>query len=197
MEMIILLCLIAYILGSIPSGLWIGKIFYKKDIRELGSGNLGATNSFRVLGVKPGIIVTLMDILKGTAATLLPFFFQLDVNHHFWLLTGIFAIIGHSFPIFAKFKGGKAVATSAGVILAYAPWLFLAALIIFALSLKISKYVSLSSMIAATSALVISLFFQDWILVGIIAAIAAFIIYRHIPNIKRIKKGEEPKISWM
>ncbi|MBA3926502.1 glycerol-3-phosphate 1-O-acyltransferase PlsY [Listeria rustica] len=197
MEMIILLCLIAYILGSIPSGLWIGKIFYKKDIRDFGSGNLGATNSFRVLGVKPGIVVTLMDILKGTAATLLPFFFQLDVNHHFWLLTGIFAIIGHSFPVFAKFKGGKAVATSAGVILAYAPWLFLAALVIFILSLKISKYVSLSSMIAAASALVISLFFQDWILVGIIAAIAAFIIYRHIPNIKRIKKGEEPKISWM
>ncbi|KGL40009.1 acyl-phosphate glycerol 3-phosphate acyltransferase [Listeria newyorkensis] len=197
MEMIILLCLIAYILGSIPSGLWIGKIFYKKDIRDFGSGNLGATNSFRVLGVKPGIVVTLMDILKGTAATLLPFFFQLDVNHHFWLLTGIFAIIGHSFPVFAKFKGGKAVATSAGVILAYAPWLFLVALIIFALSLKISKYVSLSSMIAAASALVISLFFQDWILVGIIAAIAVFIIYRHIPNIKRIKKGEEPKISWM
>ncbi|MBC1456311.1 glycerol-3-phosphate 1-O-acyltransferase PlsY [Listeria newyorkensis] len=197
MEMIILLCLIAYILGSIPSGLWIGKIFYKKDIRDFGSGNLGATNSFRVLGVKPGIVVTLMDILKGTAATLLPFFFQLDVNHHFWLLTGIFAIIGHSFPVFAKFKGGKAVATSAGVILAYAPWLFLAALIIFALSLKISKYVSLSSMVAAASALVISLFFQDWILVSIIAAIAVFIIYRHIPNIKRIKKGEEPKISWM
>lgn len=197
MEMIILLCLIAYILGSVPSGLWIGKIFYKKDIRDFGSGNLGATNSFRVLGVKPGIVVTLMDILKGTAATLLPLFFQLDVNHHFWLLTGIFAIIGHSFPVFAKFKGGKAVATSAGVILAYAPWLFLAALVIFILSLKISKYVSLSSMIAAASALIISLFFRDWILVGIIAAIAVFIIYRHIPNIKRIKKGEEPKISWM
>ncbi|EUJ51085.1 glycerol-3-phosphate 1-O-acyltransferase PlsY [Paenilisteria rocourtiae] len=197
MEMIILICLIAYILGSIPSGLWIGKIFYKKDIRNFGSGNLGATNSFRVLGVKPGIIVTLMDILKGTVATLLPFFFQLDINHHFWLLTGVFAIIGHSFPLFAKFKGGKAVATSAGVVLAYAPWLFLAALVIFVLSLKISKYVSLSSMIAAGSALIISLFFQDWILVGIIAAIAIFIIYRHIPNIKRIKKGEEPKISWM
>ncbi|EUJ24800.1 membrane protein YgiH [Listeria grandensis FSL F6-0971] len=197
MEMIILLCFIAYILGSIPSGLWIGKIFYKKDIREFGSGNLGATNSFRVLGIKPGIVVTVMDILKGTAATLLPFFFQLDINHHFWLLTGVFAIIGHSFPIFAKFKGGKAVATSAGVILAYAPWLFVAAILIFALSLKLSKYVSLSSMIAAASALVISLFLMDWILVGIIAAIAAFIIYRHIPNIKRIKKGEEPKITWM
>ncbi|MBC1935145.1 glycerol-3-phosphate 1-O-acyltransferase PlsY [Listeria grandensis] len=197
MEMIILLCFIAYILGSIPSGLWIGKIFYKKDIREFGSGNLGATNSFRVLGIKPGIVVTVMDILKGTVATLLPFFFQLDINHHFWLLTGVFAIIGHSFPVFAKFKGGKAVATSAGVILAYAPWLFVAAILIFALSLKLSKYVSLSSMIAAASALVISLFLMDWILVGIIAAIAAFIIYRHIPNIKRIKKGEEPKITWM
>lgn len=197
MEMIILLCVIAYILGSIPSGLWIGKIFYKKDIRDFGSGNLGATNSFRVLGVKPGIVVTVMDILKGTVATLLPFFFQLDISHHFWLLTGVFAIIGHSFPIFARFKGGKAVATSAGVILAYAPWLFVAALLIFVISLKLSKFVSLSSMIAAASALIISIFSFDWILVGIIAAIAAFIIYRHIPNIKRIKKGEEPKISWM
>ncbi|MBC1609314.1 glycerol-3-phosphate 1-O-acyltransferase PlsY [Listeria welshimeri] len=194
---LILLSLLAYVIGSIPSGLWIGKIFYKKDIREFGSGNLGATNSFRVLGIRAGSIVTVMDILKGTVATLLPFFFQLHVDHHFWLLTGAFAIIGHSFPLFAGFRGGKAVATSAGVILAYAPLLFVAALIIFLLTLKISKYVSLSSMIAALAALLISLFMGDWILIILIACITLFVVWRHRANITRIRNGEEPKIKWM
>ncbi len=194
---LILLSLLAYVIGSIPSGLWIGKIFYKKDIRDFGSGNLGATNSFRVLGVKAGSIVTVMDILKGTVATLLPFFFQLNVNHHFWLLTGAFAIIGHSFPLFAGFRGGKAVATSAGVILAYAPLLFVAALVVFLLTLKISKYVSLSSMIGALTALIISFFMGDWILIILVACIALFVIWRHRANITRIRNGEEPKIKWM
>ncbi|EAC2209993.1 glycerol-3-phosphate 1-O-acyltransferase PlsY [Listeria monocytogenes] len=194
---LILLSLLAYVIGSIPSGLWIGKIFYKKDIREFGSGNLGATNSFRVLGIKAGSIVTVMDILKGTVATLLPFFFQLNVDHHFWLLTGAFAIIGHSFPLFAGFRGGKAVATSAGVILAYAPLLFVAALIVFLVTLKLSKYVSLSSMIGALAALIISLFMGDWILIVLVACIALFVIWRHRANITRIRNGEEPKIKWM
>ncbi|MBC1997178.1 glycerol-3-phosphate 1-O-acyltransferase PlsY [Listeria marthii] len=194
---LILLSLLAYVIGSIPSGLWIGKIFYKKDIREFGSGNLGATNSFRVLGIKAGSIVTVMDILKGTVATLLPYFFQLNVDHHFWLLTGAFAIIGHSFPLFAGFRGGKAVATSAGVILAYAPLLFVAALVVFLVILKLSKYVSLSSMIGALAALIISFFMGDWILIILVACIATFVIWRHRANITRIRNGEEPKIKWM
>lgn len=194
---LILLSLLAYVIGSIPSGLWIGKIFYKKDIRDFGSGNLGATNSFRVLGIKAGSIVTVMDILKGTVATLLPFFFQLNVDHNFWLLTGAFAIIGHSFPLFAGFRGGKAVATSAGVILAYAPLLFVAALVVFLVTLKLSKYVSLSSMIGALAALIISLFMGDWILIILVACIALFVIWRHRANITRIRNGEEPKIKWM
>ncbi|EAC9519821.1 glycerol-3-phosphate 1-O-acyltransferase PlsY [Listeria monocytogenes] len=194
---LILLSLLAYVIGSIPSGLWIGKIFYKKDIRDFGSGNLGATNSFRVLGIKAGSIVIVMDILKGTVATLLPFFFQLNVDHHFWLLTGAFAIIGHSFPLFAGFRGGKAVATSAGVILAYAPLLFVAALVVFLVTLKLSKYVSLSSMIGALAALIISLFMGDWILIILVACIALFVIWRHRANITRIRNGEEPKIKWM
>lgn len=194
---LILLSLLAYVIGSIPSGLWIGKIFYKKDIRDFGSGNLGATNAFRVLGVKAGSIVTIMDILKGTVATLRPFFFQLNVDHHFWLLTGAFAIIGHSFPLFAGFRGGKAVATSAGVILAYAPLLFVAALVVFLVTLKLSKYVSLSSMIGALAALLISFFLGDWILIILVACIAIFVIWRHRANISRIRNGEEPKIKWM
>ncbi|WP_088808757.1 MULTISPECIES: glycerol-3-phosphate 1-O-acyltransferase PlsY [Listeria] len=194
---LILLSVLAYLIGSIPSGLWIGKLFYKKDIREHGSGNLGATNSFRVLGLKPGIVVTVMDILKGTIATLLPFFFLPNIDHHYMLLTGVCAILGHSFPIFASFRGGKAVATSAGVVLAYAPILFVLAVLVFLLTLKISKYVSLSSMIAAAAAFVISLFLGDPILIGLITALAIFIIWRHRANIKRIKEGTEPKITWM
>ncbi|MBC1722205.1 glycerol-3-phosphate 1-O-acyltransferase PlsY [Listeria seeligeri] len=194
---LILLSLLAYVIGSIPSGLWIGKIFYKKDIREFGSGNLGATNSFRVLGVKAGSVVTVMDILKGTVATMLPFFFQLNVDHHFWLLTGACAIVGHSFPLFAGFRGGKAVATSAGVILAYAPLLFVAALVVFLVTLKLSKYVSLSSMVGALAALIISFFLGDWILIILVACITIFVIWRHRANITRIHNGEEPKIKWM
>ncbi len=114
---LIILC--AYLIGSIPSGLWIGKIFYKTDIREHGSGNLGATNTFRILGKKAGLVVTVMDVLKGTAAVLLvtlPVF--VDVTIHS-LILGLVAVIGHMFPIFANFRGGKAVATSAGVLLGY------------------------------------------------------------------------------
>ncbi|WP_099221380.1 glycerol-3-phosphate 1-O-acyltransferase PlsY [Listeria costaricensis] len=193
----LLLIGLAYLIGSIPSGLWVGKIFYKKDIRDYGSGNLGATNSFRVLGIKAGSVVTVMDILKGTVSTLLPYFFGFELGHHYWLLTGVAAIIGHSFPIFAGFKGGKAVATSAGVILAYAPLLFVIAILVFLLTLKISKYVSLSSMVAAVAAFICSLFMNDWILVLLITCLALFIIWRHRTNIARIRNGEEPKIKWM
>src|SRR5690625_4805861 len=104
---------IAYLLGSIPSALIVGKIGYQIDIREKGSGNLGATNAFRVLGKKAGTIVVLSDILKGTLATLLPLFMDADVPR---LLIGIFAVLGHTYPVFARFRGGKAVATSGGVI---------------------------------------------------------------------------------
>ena len=110
-------------LGSIPSGLIVGKVFYKTDIRQHGSGNLGGTNTFRTLGVKAGLAVTLADILKGTLAASLPVIFGMDdINP---LLAGVFAVIGHTYPIFAGFRGGKAVATSGGVLLFCAPLMFL------------------------------------------------------------------------
>ncbi|MEI5988570.1 glycerol-3-phosphate acyltransferase [Enterococcus termitis] len=112
------LLIIAYLLGSIPSGVWVGKLFFKKDLRQFGSGNTGTTNTFRVLGKKAGVAVLLMDILKGTLATSLPLLFSLNVNP---LVFGVVAVLGHTFPVFANFKGGKAVATSAGMILAYNP----------------------------------------------------------------------------
>ncbi|MGJ9460501.1 glycerol-3-phosphate 1-O-acyltransferase PlsY [Oceanobacillus sp. CF4.6] len=190
----ILFAILAYFLGSIPSALIVGKIGYKIDIREHGSGNLGATNTFRVLGFKAGIIVTFSDILKGTVATLLPFFLGADI---YILAIGIFAVIGHTYPIFAKFKGGKAVATSAGIILGMYPLLFAIMITTFLITLYFSKYVSLSSMITGVVSVIISLFFKDIGLVIVISLLTAFVFYRHIENIKRIKNGTEPKIKWM
>lgn len=190
----ILFGIIAYLLGSIPSALIVGKIGYNKDIRKHGSGNLGATNTFRVLGMKAGIIVTLTDILKGTLATILPLLFSVDV---FQLIIGLFAVIGHTYPVFAKFKGGKAVATSAGIILGLNPLLFLVAIITFILTLYISKYVSLSSMVTGVITIIVSIFFQDIDLIILTTILSAFVFYRHTENIKRIKNKTEPKITWM
>ena len=196
---LILIC--AYLLGSIPSGLWIGKAFYKTDIREHGSGNLGATNTFRTLGKKAGIIVTIIDILKGTAAVLLPLipYFQ-DTSIHPLLLGGI-AVFGHMYPIFAGFRGGKAVATSAGVLLGYAWPLFVILACTFLIALKLTKMVSLTSIIVSIIALIyaiINVFINgEWELLLLIAILATFIVYRHRENIKRIKNGTEPKIKWL
>ncbi|MDI7743827.1 glycerol-3-phosphate 1-O-acyltransferase PlsY [Lysinibacillus fusiformis] len=196
---ILLIC--AYLIGSIPSGLWIGKIFYKTDIREHGSGNLGGTNSFRVLGKKPGLVVTIMDILKGTAATLLPLLpFFADTTIH-PLILGAVAVIGHMFPIFAGFRGGKAVATSGGVLLGYAWPLFILLIASFFIALKITKMVSLSSMIVSIVALIYSIIYAivtgDVPLLILILLLTAFIFYRHRANIKRIKEGTEPKVKWI
>ncbi|WP_096269785.1 glycerol-3-phosphate 1-O-acyltransferase PlsY [Paucisalibacillus globulus] len=190
----VLLAIIAYLLGSIPSALIVGKVGYNIDIRQHGSGNLGGTNTFRVLGVKAGIIVTLADILKGTLATLMPVFFDIDV---YQLAIGIFAVLGHTYPIFARFKGGKAVATSGGIILGVNPILFVVMVVTFLLSLKISKYVSLSSMITGVISFIVSIFFGDIGLMIVVGALTLFVIYRHIANIKRIINKTEPKIKWM
>ena len=191
----------AYLLGSIPSGLWVGKAFYNTDIREHGSKNLGGTNSFRVLGKKAGFIVTSVDILKGTAAVLLPLLpvfqdYSLDL-----LFLGIAAILGHIFPIFASFRGGKAVATSAGVLLGYVWPLFIILVFVFFISLKIFKMVSLTSMISATAALIYGIvdftLTGNWGLLILTIVLWVFIIYKHRANIKRMKNGTEPKVTWI
>lgn len=190
----IVFAIIAYLLGSIPSALLVGKIGYKMDIREHGSGNLGATNTFRVLGIKAGIIVTLADILKGTAATLVPLLFDAEIYR---LAIGVFAVIGHMYPLFARFKGGKAVATSGGIILGIYPLLFLIMIVTFISSLYLSKYVSLSSMVTGVISVFVSIFFKDIGLIIVVALLTAFVFYRHLENIKRIRNGTEPKIKWM
>ena len=199
MVQIILVLIVAYLLGSIPSGLIIGKVFYKTDIREHGSGNLGGTNTFRTLGVKAGLVVTLADILKGTLAAALPLLFQVEISP---LLSGIFAVIGHTYPIFAGFRGGKAVATSGGVLLLYTPYMFITVLIVFFIGLYISKYVSLSSMIAGVTAVlyaIVSGLVREWDipLLVVVLLLASFVIYRHRANIKRIINKTEPKIKWL
>ena len=190
---IVLGATMAYLLGSIPSGLWIGRKFFQIDIRQHGSGNLGATNSFRILGKKAGTIVLLMDLLKGSISVLL--LKQMDLHGVSPLIIALFAVIGHTYPLFANFKGGKAVATFAGVILAYQPVLFLIGLGIFILTLAISKMVSFTSMLTISIGVLLSLYFQDMVLTTIALLADIFIIYRHRTNIQRILNGTEPKVD--
>ncbi len=195
--------IIAYLLGSIQTGLWIGKAFYHINLREHGSGNTGTTNTFRVLGVKAGLVVLVVDILKGTIATILPVW--LGVTAVSPLLIGLFAILGHTFPIFAGFKGGKAVATSAGVLLGFAPLFLLYLGIIFTISLYLFSMISLSSVISATMAVLSALIFPvfgfllpnyDWLFTVLIIIMASIIIIRHRDNMKRIKAHQENLVPW-
>lgn len=201
---LILLLILAYLLGSIPSGVWIGKLFFKKDIRQHGSSNTGTTNTFRVLGKTAGIVVLLMDILKGTLATCLPMIFHLSGINPLWF--GVCAILGHTFPIFAGFKGGKAVATSAGMLLGFNPVFFVYSCIIFIVSLFCTSMVSLSSMISAVlitlSTIVLPyvapviLAKPNWLLTIIAFLVSSFIFYRHKDNIKRIRNHTESRIPF-
>ncbi|MCP3025966.1 glycerol-3-phosphate 1-O-acyltransferase PlsY [Halobacillus sp. A5] len=186
--------ILAYLIGAIPSGLIVGKLGYGIDIREHGSGNLGGTNTFRVLGLKAGLVVTTADILKGTLATVLPLLFGAEI---ITLVIGLFAVIGHMYPVFAGFKGGKAVATSGGVILGVNPLVFAIILATFFLLLYLTKYVSLSSMVTGVVAFVVTLLLGEFGLSIVIAIMTIFVIYRHRTNIKRILNKTEPKITWM
>lgn len=189
----ILMFVAAYLLGSIPSGVWIGKKMYGKDIREFGSGNSGTTNTFRVLGFKAGVMVLLADVLKGTVAGMLPYLLHSDLNP---MVVGLGAIIGHTFPFFAQFKGGKAVATSAGVLLAYNSPFFIFSVSLFLIILYFSRMVSFSSMLALLIITPSSLMTHDWILTTIAGILTIFIIIRHKENIKRIRLGTESKVPF-
>lgn len=190
---ITLMFIIAYLLGSIPSGVWVGKKIYGKDIRQFGSGNSGTTNTFRVLGKTAGTVVLLADVLKGTLAACLPLLFQVPINP---MVIGLGAILGHTYPLFAQFKGGKAVATSAGVLLAYNPPFFIYSVCLFLVLLFLTRMVSLSSMISLPLITLSSLFIGDWILTTIAFILTLFIIYRHRENIKRIRNGTESKVPF-
>lgn len=201
--MIVVMLILSYLIGAFPSSLVIGKLFFKKDIRQFGSGNTGATNSFRVLGRPAGFVVTFLDIFKGFITVFFPIWLPVHADGPIstfftnGLIVGLFAILGHVYPIYLKFKGGKAVATSAGVVLGVNPILLLILAAIFFLVLKTFKYVSLSSIVAAICCVIGSLIIQDYILLAVSGIVSIILIIRHKTNIVRIFKGEEPKITWM
>lgn len=201
--MIIVMLLLSYLIGAFPSGFVIGKLFFKKDIRQFGSGNTGATNSFRVLGRPAGFLVTFLDIFKGFITVFFPLWLPVHADGPIstfftnGLIVGLCAILGHVYPVYLKFQGGKAVATSAGVVLGVNPILLLILAIIFFVVLKIFKYVSLASIVAAICCVIGSLIIQDYILLVVSFLVSIILIIRHRSNIARIFRGEEPKIKWM
>lgn len=203
---IILTFILAYLIGAIPSSVWFGKIFYGKDVRNYGSGNAGATNTFRVLGVSAGIIVLALDMLKGIIAVLLA---NLPVGGNFspsqflyyQLALGLTAGLGHIFPIYLKFKGGKGVATFFGVILYLFPLVALVCVVTFFIVFFITYYVSLGSMIASV-AFTISIFFlylkdmHELPLIIFAVLIPVIICYTHRKNISRLLNGTEAKMHF-
>ena len=188
---IILFIVIAYLLGSISPALLVGKIFYNTDIRTMGSGNLGTTNTFRCLGKKAGVIVFVLDISKGIIATMLP---SLVLGRVEYLsIFGAFAMIGHVYPIFANFKGGKAVATGSGVFIFLYPTLSLILVAIFFSTLFITGYVSLGSILICLTSIVYLSIFESGIDKWIMIVMCIFVIYMHKSNIKRLFNGTENK----
>lgn len=199
---IIILIVTAYLLGSIPTAVWWGKRYYGIDVREFGSGNAGATNTFRVLGKKAGIPVLSIDILKGTLAALLAFFspYVFDSNDfvNLQLALGIAALIGHVFPVFAGFRGGKGVATILGIVICLTPITSLLVLLVFLTVLLLTRYVSLSSMIAGLSFPVflnIVLKNQNETLMIFSVFVAILLIITHKKNISRLVKRQESKVE--
>lgn len=195
----------AYLLGSIPTAVWLGQAFYGVDVREYGSGNAGATNTFRVLGKKPGIVVMTIDILKGFTATKLAYLIGLSVTGpkysaqfvNYELALGVIAVMGHLFPIFAGFRGGKGVATLFGMVLAVNPWAALLCVSVFITVLLISKYVSLSSICAGFAFPLGTVFvFQSSVKAEVLYSICVcvLILVTHQKNIERLLKGKESKV---
>ena len=188
---IILFIVIAYLIGSISPALLVGKIFYNTDIRTMGSGNLGTTNTFRCLGKKAGVIVFVLDISKGIIATMLP---SLVLGRVEYLsIFGAFAMIGHVYPIFANFKGGKAVATGSGVFIFLYPTLSLILVAIFFSTLFITGYVSLGSILICLTSIVYLSIFESGIDKWIMIVMCIFVIYMHKSNIKRLLNGNANK----
>lgn len=202
----IIALLAAYLFGSIPTAVWLGQAFYGVDVREYGSGNAGATNTFRVLGAKPGLAVMIIDILKGFTATNLAYFIGLSITGppnsvlfiNYQLALGVIAVIGHLFPVLAGFRGGKGVATLFGMILAVHFQAAILCVAVFSLVLILTRYVSLSS-ITAGFTFPFSIVFvfhssvKSVLLYGI--CICVLILVTHQKNIERLLKGTESKIS--
>jgi glycerol-3-phosphate acyltransferase PlsY len=200
--MIFGLIILAYLIGSISTSVWIGKYFYGIDVREFGSGNAGATNTFRVLGKKAGIPVLIIDILKGSVAVALAYFSPFSINSsefiNLQLVLGLVALLGHIFPIFTGFRGGKGVATILGIVVCILPLASVLSLIVFLISLFSFKIVSLSSMLAGITFpmfLTLVLANTNPVLTSFSIVVALLLIITHRKNIKRLLKNQETKVS--
>jgi glycerol-3-phosphate acyltransferase PlsY len=192
----------AYLMGSIPSAVWIGKAFYQTDVRQYGSGNAGATNTFRVLGKKPGVTVLILDALKGFFAVwifsdMTPLNHKDDIFTMFQLALAVAVTIGHIFPVFANFKGGKGVATLMGVIIALHWQAALLSIAIFLIVFLLTGYVSLGSMIAGISfPFHLFIFFrpEPLPLIHFSMIIAIVVLFTHQKNIERLLRKEENRV---
>ncbi len=201
---IIIALLLAYLLGSIPTSVWVGKWFFGLDIRDEGSGNAGATNTIRVLGLKAGIPVLLFDVFKAWLAVSLGNWLTYDgfsENQEviYRILLGALAVIGHVYPIFAGFRGGKGVASLVGMVLALYPEAFAIILICFIVVMFLSRIVSLSSIISSIAFPIVVIFVlgeKSWPLIILSLAVALFVPYTHRKNIERLLKGTEKKFDF-
>ena len=193
---------IGYFLGSVPFALVIGKVFYKKDIRNYGSGNLGGGNAGRVLGKKAGLAVMTLDILKVTLVIFITSFFE---NRDLvMIVAGLAAAAGHCFPVFAKFKGGKAVATMYGFLFGmaliggYSFWIFFLPLIVFLVVLYLGKIIALASVTSAVANTIYIYFTADSTMLFVASLIFTIVMMiRHRKNFERMLRHEENKITWM
>ena len=196
-----LLAILAYVIGSIPTSVWVSKYFFGIDIRDYGSGNAGATNSYRVLGPKWGTFIMVADVLKGVIATylyvLIPNYSHNELQRaNFMVGLGLAAVLGHIFPIFAEWKGGKGVATLLGMVTAIQPNVAVCCVAVFLLVLYLTRFVSLSSILAGIAFTVFILFVFNkkeplyWIFA---VSVALLVILTHQKNINRIFKGTESK----
>ena len=199
----IILIAVAYILGSVPNALWIGKVFKGIDIREHGSKNTGSTNAARVLGAKLGILTLILDISKGAIPVALSLFMKANLLENItgisnldFIMIGIFAIVGHSFSIFMKFKGGKAVATTVGVFTVLVPKALLLAAVVFFVVFALTRYVSVSSITAAISLPIFIFFLYGDIPYTVFGGIITIlIIVKHKSNIQRLLNGTESRFT--
>jgi acyl phosphate:glycerol-3-phosphate acyltransferase len=187
----------AYLVGSIPFGYILTRFTTGKDVRESGSGNIGATNVLRTAGRGPAIATLVLDITKGYLAVFVAGL--LTQNNEGWMANAALAVmVGHAFPVFLKFKGGKTVATFIGAFGCLTPVPLLAAMLVFLITVAVTRYISLGSILAAaTFPLGVWLILHPSPTVVLAALIsAAFIVYRHRPNVERIRAGTEPEFRW-
>ncbi len=209
------LILFAYLIGSIPNGLWIGKVFLNIDLRQHGSKNIGASNALRVMGLKLGILTFALDALKGALPIIIVRILKstielttnvviLDQPYDYEIMFGVVAVLGHTFPLFNHFKGGKAVASSAGIVLTLTPIAGILCILTYIITVILTKYASLGSTFAALSVFIVA-FIEFWLrdiileqlfVLIVYSLMILFIFYRHRENYKRLLKGTENKMSF-